>query len=336
MRSSTTKIGFTTLGLTSVAMLALTGCVGGNGNGGDDGQEITLRLGHIQEPTHPVETCGAPALTEALEGSGLSVEVYGSSQLGSEVEMLEQVTTGSLDMSIAGAGSLGIWHEPIGVLEAGYLFDDVDHFMGTIEGETLQEVFDELASVSGLRAQAGIYYGTRQVTANKEISNPGDMTGVKIRTPDAPIYLKNIGLMGGAATPMAFGEVYLGLQQGVIDAQENPIPTIASANFNEVQDYINITNHMVQGIYVLSQDSLTDSFSDDQKTAFADALQVAAQAITDCIIEEEQEILEGWKADGSITVNEDVDLDAFAQAAQDGFAADPTFGELYTEIRNNR
>lgn len=332
--------GTLTLALGSAAALALSGCstdTGGTGNGdtggGGDAPSLTLRLGHIYEPSHPVETCGIPALNDALSGSGLSVESYGASQLGSEAEMLEQISTGSLDMSIAGAAFLGTWHEPAGVLDAGYLFDDPDHFMATVSGDIMQGVFDELATVSGMRVQASTYYGTRQVTANKEISTPADMAGVKIRTPDAPMYLTNIALMGGTATPMALSEVYLGLQQGVIDAQENPIPTISSAKFNEVQDYINLTNHMVQGIYVLSQDSLTDSFSDDQRASFEDAMQTFGETVADCIVDEEQSILDGWRSDGSITVNDSVDFEAFAAPAREQFEADPTFGELYSAIR---
>lgn len=332
------KATFISLAMASSVMLTLAGCSSGGDNPGNSGeaQSINLRLGHIFESSHPIETCFVATLNEELEGSGISVDSFPASQLGGEAEMLEQISTGSLDSAFAGSAYLSNWHAPTGVLEASYLFDDPAHLISTIGGELMQGVFEELTEVSGMRVHAGVYYGTRHVTANKQISTPEDLNGLKIRTPDAPVYLTNIQLMGGTGTPMALSEVYLALQQGVIDAQENPIPTIETAKLNEVQDYINLTGHQVQGTYLISQDSLTDSFSESQKAAFDAAVQAAGEATAECIIHDEQEILDRWKADGSINVNEDIDVEALAAAAREHYAADSTFGDLYTAIRNTK
>ncbi len=120
-------------------------------------------------------------------------------------------------------------------------------------------VFDRMAAETDLRVVSNFYYGARQVTANKPVRTPADLNGLKIRTPDAPLYLTTLDIMGATATPMALSEVYLGLQQNTIDAQENPIPTIASAKFYEVQDYISITEHIVQGVYLVGNQRLLDS-----------------------------------------------------------------------------
>lgn len=325
----------------SVALLALTGCSNGGDNGGAGGEggaaaEQTIRLAHVYEATHPVETCGVSTLQSELEGSGITVESFPAAQLGSEAESLEQLATGSLDIAVAGASFLGNWHEPASVLDAGYLFDDVDHFKKTIKGEPMQTVFNDLASASGMRVHSGWYYGTRHVTSNKPISKVGDLAGVKIRVPDSPIYLQNIDLMGGTATPMALSEVYLGLQQGVIDAQENPIPTIQTAKFTEVQDYINLTGHVVQGVYLISQDSMTANWGDEQKSAFASALDKAETAVNQCIIDDEESVIKEWVDGGVIEVNDSVDREGFAAEAQAEFAKNPVWGDLYTEIRNNK
>jgi tripartite ATP-independent transporter DctP family solute receptor len=329
------KASIALMALASASMLAIAGCSSGNSGGGDDA-EITLRLGHVYEANHPVETCGIETLNKELKGSGIKIESYPAGQLASEAESLEQVSTGSIDIAIAGASFLGTWYKPIAVLDAGYVFDDADHFTEAVNGKLIQGEFDKLAEKSGLRVQSSWYYGTREVTANKAISGPEDMKGVKIRTPDAPMYLKNIKLMGGTATPMALGEVYLGLQQGVIDAQENPIPTIATSKLNEVQKYLNMTDHMVQGVFLTTQESLTDSWSDEQKTAFSKALDKASESVHDCIVKDEQETLEKWKKDGSIEINEDVEQDEFAKVAQKEFAKNPDFGDLYTKIRDQK
>lgn len=328
----TKKVAFSALAVTGTALLALTGCSGASAPV-EPGGELTLRMGHVYEASHPMEACGVATLQEELEGSGINIESYPASQLGSEPELMEQLSTGSLDLALTGA-FLETWHQPASVLNASYLFDDVDQFTAGVEGETIQNLFEDIADTAGMRVHSAWYYGTRQVTSQEEVNELGDLAGVKIRTVESPIFLKNIELMGGTATPMSLTEVYLGLQQGVIDAQENPIPTIASLKFNEIQNYVNLTNHLVNGVYMVSNETLLDTFSDEQKEAFAAALPIATAAANQCIIDAEQEILEGWKADGSIAVNDKVDTDSFAKAARDHWSKNEVFGDLYNQIRS--
>ena len=322
------------LALGGVAALALTACSSAAPEA--DGGEVTLRLAHVYEAAHPVETCGVKTLQDELASEGITIKSFPAAQLGSEAEALEQVATGALDIAVAGSSFLGTWYEPAAVFDAAYLFDDVEHFNDTLDSELMTTVFDELASASGLRVQSGWYYGTRQVTANKEISEPADMKGLKIRTPDAPMYLKNTEIMGGTATPMALSEVYLGLQQGVIEAQENPLPTIATAKLNEVQQVVNLTGHMVQGVFLATQDSLTDRLSDEQNEAFQKALKTAAAAVQDCVETQETDILDEWKTSGAIEINDAVKRDVFAEAAIAEFSKNPVWGDLYTEIRSGK
>lgn len=330
------------LSVATIAVVALAGCgVGepvdtGRDNSAGDGNARVLRLAHVYEATHPVETCGVETLKDELEGSGITVESYPAAQLGSEAESLEQVATGGLDLAVAGPAFLGVWYEPAAVLDGAYLFEDVDHFVKTIEGPLMQKIYDDMNEETGIKVLSGWYYGTRQVTSNKPINGPDNMQGVKIRTPDAPLYLSNIKIMGGTATPMALGEVYLALQQGVIDAQENPIPTISTAKFHEVQDYINITSHMIQGVNLVTNSNLYDSLDDGQKTALDDAMGVAADAVRVCVETQEEEILADWKQDGSIKVNEDVDRDLFAERAREMLPNEVSWGELYKEIQASK
>lgn len=326
----------------AVAAVALAGCgVGepvetGEDNAGGDSDAQVLRLAHVYEATHPVETCGVETLKTELEGSGITVESYPAAQLGSEAESLEQVAGGGLDMAVAGPSFLGVWHEPAAVLDGAYLFEDVDHFVETIEGPVMQEVYDEMEEQTGIKSLSGWYYGTRHVTANKPISAPEDLEGVKIRTPDAPLYLTNIDIMGGTATPMALGEVYLALQQGVIDAQENPIPTISTAKFNEVQDYISLTGHMIQGVNIVTNSSLYDSLEEEQQTALDDAMTVAAGEVRECVETQEQEILAQWQEEGGIEVHEDVDRETFAQRASEMLPGEVPWGDLYNDIQASK
>lgn len=321
---------------TTAMMLAGCGVGGPVQAGGSNaaGGDRVLRLAHVYEAGHPVEQCGVATLKEELEGSGITVESYPAAQLGSEAESLEQVATGGLDMAIAGPSFLGVWHEPAAVLDGAYLFEDVDHFVETIEGPVMAQVYDDMKEETGIKVLSGWYYGTRHVTANKEIHGPEDMQGIKIRTPDAPLYLTNTKIMGGTATPMALDEVYLALQQGVIDAQENPIPTIASAKLNEVQDYINLTGHMVQGINLVTGSALYDSLPEDQRAALDSAMDVASDKVRECVETEEKSTLEEWKKGGGIKVNEDVDREVFAERARQMLPGEVSWGDLYKQIQD--
>lgn len=332
------------LSIAAAAALALASCgVGGPVDAGKKQEAAaaasggrTLRLAHVYDGAHPVETCGVKTLKEKLAGSGINIQSFPGGQLGSEAQALEQVASGALDMSIAGPSFLGVWHEPAAVLDGAYLFESVDHFAKTIEGPIMQKVYDDLKQESGLQVLSGWYYGTRHVTSNKPISKPEDMKGVKIRTPDAPQYMLNTKIMGGTATPMALGEVYLGLQQGVIDAQENPVPTIATAKFNEVQDYINLTGHLIQAVNVVTSDSAYDSLDDTQQTALNEAMDAAAASVRGCVETAEKDTLAKWKQDGSIKVNEDVDRAAFMGQAREALPGQVSWGELYKEIQASK
>lgn len=336
-------------GLACVAALALiTGACAGEtpdtASGGDASEgggaaaapTTTLRFGHVYDPAHPNETCGAQRVNEILsEGdSGLAIESFPAAQLGTEEELLEQVADGSLDMSIAGPSFLGVWHEPAAVFDAAYLFRDLDHFEETVNGETGQQVWDDLQEASGLQVLDSWYYGTRHITANKPIRTPEDLAGVKLRVPNAPLYLANTEAMGGTATPVALSEVYLGLQQGVVDAQENPLPTINTFRFQEVQDYLNLTGHIVQGTMVVIGEETFEGLEPAQQEALSEAVSQASDEVRECIVEEEEALLQEWRDSGVIEIVEDVDADAFATRARETLPEQyPAWGGLYEEIQ---
>lgn len=333
-------------GIACVAALALTatGCAGespdtraGTEGDGAAAPTQTLRFGHVYDPEHPNETCGAQRLSEILsEGdSGLAIESFPSAQLGSEEEMLEQVADGSLEMSIAGPSFLGVWHEPAAVFDAAYLFSSVDHFEDTVNGETGDQVWEGLRENSGLQVLGSWYYGTRHITSNTPIRTPADLEGVKLRVPNAPLYLANTSAMGGTATPVALSEVYLGLQQGVVDAQENPLPTIATNNFQEVQDYLNLTGHIIQGTMVVIGEQTMQGLEPEQQEALGDAVTQLNDEVRGCIEEQEQSLLEEWRDSGVIEIVEDVDREEFA--SQVGATLPdlyPVWADLYRQIQS--
>ncbi|MHB1288303.1 DctP family TRAP transporter solute-binding subunit [Georgenia sp.] len=340
----TTRIRRTTLagGIGLALATVLASCAGGEnvdtvGPGATAGADDTIfRFAHVYDAQHPVETCGVTAIQESLAGSGINIESYPSAQLGSEAELLEQIAAGAIDIAVAGPSFLGVWYEDAAVLDGAYLFEDVDQFAETVQSDAIAKIYDRLYEESGIKVMSTWYYGTRQVTSNVPISTPEDLQGIKIRTPDAPLYLVNIGAMGGTATPMALDEVYTALQQGTLDAQENPVPTIESSKFFEVQKYINLTAHMVQAVNIVTHDGVLDSLSDDERSRFDEAMQAGADATRACIQEQEVDTIERWKEDGTVIVNEDVDREAFAERVREQLPSQVPWGDLYLEIQGKK
>lgn len=332
--------GIRVIALAGSAALLLAGCVGGQidrpaegGSVGDaDADARVLRLAHVYEPSHAFEACGVAAMQESLSGTGLQIQSYPSAQLGSEAELLEQVASGSLDAAMGGAAFLGTWYEDAAVLDAPYLFDDVDSFFANIDSDDIQEIWDGLEEESGLAVESSWYFGTRQVSANSPVREPADLKGIKLRTPDAPLFIKSIAAMGGTATPMVLDEVYTSLQQGAIDGQEAPIPSFESMGLAEVQDYVSLTGHIVQASNIVTSTDVLESFSDDERAAWDEALEAGKTAAQDCVIADEEEIVEKWKADGTVEVVEDVDTAAFAEAVRSQLPDQVSFGDVYTKI----
>lgn len=321
----------------AVISLGLTACVGDEaqvdtGDGGTaEGDE--LRFAHVYDPDHPVETCGVPALNESLEGSGLQISSYAAGQLGTEEELLEQVQSGALDLAVAGPSFLGVWEENAELFDAAYLFSDVDHFEETLNGEIADGVWDDLRESSGLDVLSSWYYGTRQLTSEVEVNTSDDLSGQTLRASEAPLYQTLSEILGGSPTSMALGEVYLGLQQGTIDAQENPIPTIASYSLQEVQNYINLTDHVIQGVMVVGNEDALAGLPEDQQEALRAASQDAADDVRECIEDQEESYLEEWEESGEIEINDDVDVDHFKERAAERIPDEFEWGDIYLEIQ---
>src|SRR5262249_23523192 len=127
------------------------------------------------------------------------------------------------------------------------------------------------------------YYGQRHVTANKEIRKPEDMKGMKLRVPPAPLYLMFTKSVGANATPIAFAEVYLALQQGTVDGQENPLPTIMAKKFYEVQTHVMLTGHITESLLTIVGSHVWAKLSADDKKVFEEVLTQASSRATDQI-----------------------------------------------------
>ena len=252
------------------------------------GQGRALRFGHVHPPEGEVTRGVVRAMEVLRERSGgrLRIDNFPSSQLGGEREMLTQVSAGTLDLCITGPGALGTWVRALSILESPFIARDWDHVQRMLPHPAIQQSLTTLADQRGMRAQGAWYYGTRHMTTrDRALREPADIRGLKMRVPEAPLFVDMMRTLGAAPTPMSLGEVYLALQTGVIDGQENPLPTIAANRFMEVQRFINLTGHILVPLLPVVSVQTWNALPAPDQTLLAEALReggiVAGQLVRD-------------------------------------------------------
>lgn len=267
-------------------------------------QEV-LKWGHVYEastPYHEAALRTAEAFEKATDGR-YKIEVFPASQLGKEAALNEALTLGTIDIIYTGVAFMGQSYPPISISDFPFTLRDYNHWKAYSQSDLFTELAAAYTGVTGNHVSALTYYGARHVTSNKPILKPDDMKGLKIRTPNAPAYQLFPEVTGANPTPMAFSEVYLALQQGVVDAQENPLPTIQFKKFYEVQSNINLTGHITNSLVTLISPVTKAKLGDEEITKLDEILAESAEWASNAIVKSENELV-AWFRDKGITVNE--------------------------------
>lgn len=300
-----------------VAAVTLAGCGGGSESDGG----ITLSFSNSYGEDHPHTRCGIDLVAEkvAAADAGMTVDTFPNSQLGDNTETFSSVMSGDIDMDVQGSAALGSSYEPIGVFDAAYAFDDADHLFDFFDSDASATVKQDFEEATDTKILDVWYFGDRHFTANQPIREPADLDGLRMRFPDSPIYLENAEALGAEATTVAFEEVYLALQQGTADGQENPIPTINSDNFDEVQSHVSLTSHQIGSQMIVVSGQRWEQLSDEQRDVLQQAVSETRAENRSCIEEAEAEIVDEWKSEGTIEIVDDVDVDAFRSQAREYF-----------------
>lgn len=296
-------------------------------------QEV-LKFGHVYEtstPYHEAALRAAAEFEKATNGK-FKIEVFPASQLGKEVALNEGLSLGTVDIIYTGMGFMGQSYPPISISDYPFTLRDHDHWKAYATSDLFRELAGEYTKVTGNLVASMTYYGARHVTSNKPILTPEDMVGLKIRTPNAPAYQLFPKATGANPTPMAFSEVYLALQQGVVDAQENPLPTIQFKKFYEVQSNINLTGHITNSLAVLVSPITVNKLGDDY-AVLQEILGEASDWASGKIVESENN-LAGWFREQGVTVNE-VDRAPFIAAVAPHLKGEetPFSAELYDKLQ---
>lgn len=312
------KMGFATV-LVGGA-LALTACGNSEGDtaGGDSGETFNLQAGHSLPEDHPYHL-GFLEMAENVEertDGRVTIEVFANSEIGAERELTEGMGLGTVDLVVSSTAPVTNFVPELGVLDVPFLFNDRDSAVEVLEGEIGDELFTKLEE-NGIIGLSWGENGYRHVTnAVRPINTPEDLKGLKIRTQENEIHLAAFEELGAQPTPMAWTEAITALQQGVVDAQENPaIVADQFSLYDANQQYMSLTGHVYSvAIYMMSQQTY-DQLPEDLRDIVMEEGQKIGAMERDLIVEMEQESLQNLKDEG-MEIIEDIDTAPFQEAVR--------------------
>ncbi|QGH70985.1 DctP family TRAP transporter solute-binding subunit [Pseudactinotalea sp. HY158] len=303
-------------GIASAGLL-LGACSGGGSSDGGDGSGSTMRLALNQTEEHPsyiaLDNFGQ-ALEESTDGRW-GIDVFPNETLGAQAEALQLVSDGSVDMAVVSGAQLENLNADFTAYNLPKVFTDIDHQMQVINnpGELTSELFASLEESNNLTVIGGLTQGSRSVyTTFGAVESPADLAGKKMRVQESDLNVAIAEALGAAATPMAYGELYTGLQSGVVDAAENNEVSYFTQKHFEVAPYFSYTNHVVGLDYVIINTDKLESMTDEDRAAFDEGWAAAWAEHTELWTQATQDAIDGATAGGATFT--EVDDAAFSDA----------------------
>nr|WP_255720765.1 DctP family TRAP transporter solute-binding subunit [Acuticoccus kalidii] len=249
-------------------------------------QDVTIRLSHNNKPDpydNPAHACAQvfQNIVQADSNGEIAVEIYPNDQIGTAAEQVQMVRDGVIEAALSSTGALAPYYPNIDVLNLPFAFADNGATYEVFDGDfgkalkaNMEEVLGDVV-VLGFPDTGGFFAVTN---SNHEIATLDDFKGIRLRTMTVPSHQAIMNALGAEAYPLAWGEVYSALQTGVIDGQMNPIPIISFSNFNEVQEYMTLTNHLFSPYTLIFNKALWDGMSEEQQTILRTAAQSCVTA----------------------------------------------------------
>lgn len=277
-------------------------------------EKIVWKFGHLTNDDHLWNKTAlkfAELVADKTNGQ-IEIKVYPNEQLGSEMDNITGIQTGTVDLTITGE-SLQNWAPKAALLAIPYAITSDEHMDKIINGELGAEIEAQITEKVGLIPLYIHKRAPRNLTSNIPIRTPEDAKGLKMRVPNVPLFVDAWSAVGANPQVIAFSEVFTGLQQGVIDAQENPYDLVVSASFYEVQDYVNETEHVSSWVYVVVGEKQFNSLTPELQAAVKEAAteaEVWGQAEFEASAAEYKQKC----IDEGMTIIDDVDKVAFQQA----------------------
>ncbi|PID57180.1 TRAP transporter substrate-binding protein DctP [candidate division KSB3 bacterium] len=294
-------------------LLSILGClmiIGSSGWAAAE-EQIVIRWSDVLSPPnpHPLMMEKVAEIVAEKSNGRIEIQVYPGGQLGSSRDTIESLSLGMHEMATEGVSHLESWYPAVNAIQTmPYIYKDPAHVQRVLESPIGREILETIREKSGIRVLGAAYYGKRNVTtSSKEINAVDDMAGFKLRVPESAVYIAFAKAWGAKPTPISFGELYLALKQSVVDGQENPLPTIWSAKFYEVQKYLVLTGHILDWRAVLINEEFFQSLSPEDQTLLADAVKEGIAWCNETILQQEAELVEKLQAEGMTVIEPDVD-----------------------------
>ena len=297
MKSALTAGILTTLGLSTLGTAALAQ------------DKITLRMS-----TPATETDFRSQGLATLFADGVSefanYEPHYNDSLFKQGTELVAIARGNLEMSITSAQELAKLIPEWSIFTAGYLMRDPEHQRKVFDGDIGKEMYQLVEDKLGVKLLSVVYFGTRQLNLRTEgkVMTPDDLKGLNLRMPGTEAWQFLGTALGANPTPMAFTEVYTGLQSGAIDGQDNPLPTDKDKKFHEVTKQIVLTGHLVDMNFYAFSKKVWDKLTPEQQDAVTTAARKAADWTTQKIVANEAELVDFFKAEGLDVYEPDVEV----------------------------
>ncbi|ANQ23806.1 C4-dicarboxylate ABC transporter substrate-binding protein [Vibrio natriegens] len=267
--------------------------------------ETNIRVGHGAADTYHMHKAWVKfkELVEKESNNDITVDIYPNGQVGGDRELTEAVQSGIVDMTAPVVEVMAGWDPAFSVPGLPYTFSSREEALKALNGEFGHKLLAKVEDF-GIKGLGWMENGIRNITSNKcPIKQPSDLNGVKIRTMQVEAHMDAFKAMGANPTPMSFNEVYSALQQGVVDAQENPLGHIYSSRFYEVQKCLTLSGHVYSTHMVLANPDFYAGLSDEDRALIDSALARAIDYQQEVIASEEQEQLAAIKAAGVTVTN---------------------------------
>lgn len=322
-------------------MLLTSACGGGNSqepapsgqNEENNAETVTFKLGHLSPETSPYQVL-ALKFKETVEqktNGKYKIQIYPHSQLGGDKELLEAMQFGNVDMGVITTSPMSNFVPAMATLDLPFVFRDWDHMEKFLASPAASELLNE-SQQAKLVSLAMMPRGFRSVTNSKHpIAKPGDMSDLKLRVIESPIYVDTFKAMGASAQAMSWGEVFTALQQGTIDGQENAINTIYDEHVYEVNKYVSLTEHMFAFCAIVVSKATWDKLPGDVQKILSDAAVDAAKVVGQQQ-REEVDIYQKKLEEKGMVFNE-VDRDGFREMVKPVYDSfESKYGDKYVKM----
>lgn len=287
-----------------VLVAFLVGCSGGTEKKANDDQVIVMKLASAN-PTGDIKDLTAKKFAEivAKKTNGkVKVEVYSGGTLGDWREAIEGLGLGVNEIVLESIGGLDAYSKLANVDAVPYIYRDYDHFIKVWYGDIGKEILDKVGQEGHFKILAPMYRGARIVTSQKEFTNLAELKGLKIRAPNIQVYIKTWQTLGAAPTPLALTEVFTALQQGTVEAQENPIIESYGHGFYDVCKFLILTNHVFSADMFIFNDKYFNNLAPDIQKAIEESAKEAAQWRNELALKSEAEYVQKFKDKGCTVI----------------------------------